>query len=237
MSSVYESGSYWENVPSMHEKEASLKASRAYDLCKSLGVSSIMDIGCGSGRALSILCGLTGASGLGLDLSPQAVEWATERYSNERIRYRKASFRDVDEVVDLVMLFDVFEHVDDYIGFLRDIRVKARYVVFSIPLDLSVWSILSRGYMKARRKIGHLHYFTRESALATLEYAGYKIVSWKYTDPGLHGWKEHRRIGSLLAFAPRALLALLSKNFSARVFGGNSIFVLAETGEASAPAA
>ena len=97
--------------------------------------------------------------------------------------YRQLDVAELNEPFDLCMCFDVCEHVDDYIGFLKSLTDKARYFLFNIPLDLSVRSILLKNYLGTRARYGHLHYFTRESALATLNYCGFEhsqgeVQSW-----------------------------------------------------------
>ncbi len=87
---------------------------------------------------------------------------------------------------------DVFEHVEDYIGFLRKVARLARYGIFHIPLDISVQSILRDLPMNNRRTAGHLHYFMKDTALATLDYAGLEILDWFYTPGGIalaRSWK------------------------------------------------
>jgi hypothetical protein len=71
---------------------------------------------------------------------------------------------------DIVMAIDVFEHVEDYFGFLRKLRGKAEYKIFHIPLELSVQSVLrSSIIIEGRKSVGHIHYFTKETALETLK--------------------------------------------------------------------
>jgi len=75
----------------------------------------------------------------------------------------------------------------------------------------------------ARNKVGHLHYFTRETALASLEQAGLHIVYWFYTsvefDQGVHGRKRLQSI--------RKLLFRFYADLAVRWLGGFSIMVLA----------
>ena len=87
---------------------------------------------------------------------------------------------------DLIMALDVFEHVEDYVGFLKQLRVKIEYKIFHIPLDMSVMSVMRMtSILNARDKVGHLHYFCKETALATLTDTGYQIIDWFYTNgPG-----------------------------------------------------
>ena len=79
------------------------------------------------------------------------------------------------------MAIDVFEHVEDYFGFLRKLREKAEYKIFHIPLDLSVQTVLrSSPIIKGRKSVGHIHYFTKETALETLKDTGYEIIDYFY---------------------------------------------------------
>ena len=112
---------------------------------------------------------------------------------------------------DVVMAIDVFEHVEDYFGFLRKLKKKGVYKVFHIPLDLSVQAIL-RGapILKLRRSVGHINYFTKETALATLADTGYEVVDFIYTSSSIElsnrGWKAN------LMKLPRSLLFSLHPN-------------------------
>ena len=124
------------------------------------------------------------------------------------------------------MAIDVFEHVEDYFGFLRKLRTKAHYKVFHIPLELSAQEVMrARPLIDARRKVGHIHHFSKDTALATLEDCGYTVIDHFYTSgrtdlPG-QGWKS-----SLLKY-PRAALYRMSPDAAARILGGYSLMVLA----------
>ncbi|MDX9745689.1 MAG: hypothetical protein WCX84_00020 [Syntrophales bacterium] len=95
---------------------------------------------------------------------------------------------------DIVMAIDVFEHVEDCFGFLRKLKEKAEYKIFHIPLDLSVQTVLrSFPIIHGRKSVGHIHYFTKETALETLKDTGYLIIDYFYTGGSLElpnrGWK------------------------------------------------
>jgi hypothetical protein len=76
----------------------------------------------------------------------------------------------------------VFEHVPDYIGFLEKCKPLAKYKIYHIPLDIHVSSVLRGSFVNARYSVGHLHYFSEESALATLKDTGHEIVDCFYTN-------------------------------------------------------
>ena len=75
-----------------------------------------------------------------------------------------------------MLIMDVIEHVPDPIGFLAGLRFKADMTFVHIPLDLSAQSVIRpTKLMSVRAKVGHIHYFTLETALATLTDAGYTV--------------------------------------------------------------
>jgi hypothetical protein len=67
---------------------------------------------------------------------------------------------------------------------LRSLRPIADWFMFHIPLDVSAQSVArERPLLPARSTVGHLHYFMRGTALASLETAGFEIVSDKLLFP------------------------------------------------------
>jgi hypothetical protein len=119
----------------------------------------------------------------------------------------------------------VFEHVEDYFSFLRKLRDKARYKIFHIPLDISVSSVLrSSPILGARKHVGHLHYFTKETALATLEDTGYEILDYFYTAGSID--LNIKMVKTFLARFPRQVLYTLNQDIAVRLMGGYSLLVL-----------
>jgi len=80
--------------------------------------------------------------------------------------------------------------------------------------------------MARRHSVGHIHYFTKETALATLQDTGYKVVDYFYTRGALElsdrGWKAD------LLKLPRKLSFSLHQDWAARILGGFSLMVLAK---------
>ena len=123
------------------------------------------------------------------------------------------------------MAIDVFEHVEDYFSFLRKLKTKAKYKIFHIPLDLSVSTVLrSSPIIKSRQVVGHIHYFTKETALETLKDTGYEIIDYFYTSGSL----ELPNLGQKtnLLKIPRKLAFLVNKDLAVRLLGGYSLMVL-----------
>ncbi|MBI5918958.1 MAG: class I SAM-dependent methyltransferase [Nitrosomonadales bacterium] len=185
--SQYKDGAYLEKNPTWDVEDSAWKAENVLKLLQrnKLAPTRIAEVGCGAGEILNQLfltlpadCTFTG-----YEISPQAIELCNQR-RNERLQFYLGDVLegDLSTPFDLIMALDVFEHVDDYIGFLRRLRSKAGYKIFHIPLDMSVMSVLSvTPILNARDKVGHLHYFCKETALATLQDTGYQILDSFYT--------------------------------------------------------
>lgn len=229
MKSIYLTGDYLNSNPTWHEEDSLWKAKNISKLLKDNKIhpSTVVEVGCGAGEILNSLSNMFGetVNFYGYEISPQA-------YSISKLKEKKNLFfsnlmDDLPASFDLAMAIDVFEHIDDYLGFLRKLKSRAQNQVFHIPLDLSVQTVLRRSpIMHARKVAGHIHYFTKETALASLMDAGYEIVDWRYTNSSL----ELSNLGWLttLMKLPRKMLFWLNKDFCVRVLGGFSLLVLAK---------
>lgn len=225
---MYQDGEYLQHNPDWHAADAPLKAQWIADLlaCHAVAPASIAEVGCGSGEILARLANVFPQAQLsGYDISPQAHAIARTRQTDRLSVYLSDFLQAQVPCFDLVMAIDVFEHVDDYMGFLRALKKKGRWQVFHIPLDLSVQGILrGASIMRARTTLGHLHYFTQETALATLRDCGFEVVGWKYT----FGAEQlpDRRLTTRLTNLLRAPLRRMSEKWAVRVLGGASLLVL-----------
>ena len=230
MADKYESGTYWEKNSSYHEEDAGFKTGEAIAMLEKHNISpeSIIDIGCGSGKNLNMLASHFDCRGLGVDVSPQAISRADSLHKTDKITFECNKIQNIDVDFDLAVMFDVFEHVDDYIGFLRGVNNIARSFIFNIPLDMNVNTILRDRYMWARQEVGHIHYFTERSALATLEYCDYRITDSSLTNSYVHAVKTKPTLKGFVAFLPRFTTSIISRSFSEKLFGGSSLLVLTE---------
>ena len=92
---------------------------------------------------------------------------------------------------------------------------------------MSVQTVLrSSPIIKGRKSVGHIHYFTKETALETLRGAGYEIVDYFYTANSLElpnrGWKAN------LLKLPRNFSFSVNKDLAVRLLEGYSLLVLAK---------
>jgi SAM-dependent methyltransferase len=232
LSQIYTDGQYKENNPDWHAEDSPWKALQVFNILKNNKISpkNIAEIGCGAGNILVELEKLLDESACkfsGYDISPQAIEMAKKNES-ESVKFFQEDLltEDDKEPFDLIMAMDVFEHVPDYMGFLEKLKTKARYKVYHIPLDLHVSSVLRNSFLPPRYTIGHLHYFTGDSALATLKDTGHEIIDYEYTNAAFDLFRTHPSVKKAIANIPRWLVSRVSVSLSARLFGGYSLLVL-----------
>ncbi|MBC8492610.1 MAG: methyltransferase domain-containing protein [Chloroflexi bacterium] len=186
---------------------------------------TICEVGCGAGEILRQLQQRLDKECLfwGYEISPQAFALCTQR-ANERLRFEpKGILQDKDAFFDLLLLIDLIEHLEDYFGFLRGVKPKSAYKILHIPLDLSVQMVL-RGspIMRTRESVGHLHYFSKEIALAILRDVEYEVLDWFYVELPLKSIKRY------IARAPRRLFFAIHEDLAVRIMGGYSLMVLAQ---------
>lgn len=100
------------------------------------------------------------------------------------------------------------------------------YKIFHIPLDLSAQIVLrSSPILKKRYSVGHIHYFTKETAIATLIDTGYEILDCFFTAGATD--LPAKSFNSLVAKLPRKIMYKLNQDMTVRVLGGYSLIVLA----------
>jgi cyclopropane fatty-acyl-phospholipid synthase-like methyltransferase len=227
---IYRSGAYLEQNPSYHVEDSAWKAGEIVKMIEKHAVEphSVCEVGCGAGEVLRQLQLKLPPDTMffGYEISPQAFALCQTR-ENERLQfYCSDLLANKTAQFDLLLCIDVFEHVENYLGFLRELRGKATRTIFHIPLDLSAQWVSRRGpIMRERKQGGHLHYFTKETALATLEDCGYEVRDWCYTAGAI---ANPRSVKAKLASWPRRLLSKVNQDLVVRVLGGYSLLVLAE---------
>ncbi|TKV77520.1 class I SAM-dependent methyltransferase [Bradyrhizobium elkanii] len=231
---LYTGKGYAEAHPGWHDEDAGTKAAKIAKIVRDNNVTcrTIVDIGCGVGGVLNALLEhdiFRDSTAVGYDIAPYAITAAKPR-ERDNLRFHCGDFSHTSEYYDLLLCIDVFEHIDDYMGFLRRIRGRAKYYVFHIPLDMTILGVLRGLPLQRRKEVGHLHYFDQTTALATLRDTGFEIIDNQYTrmEDFLHVHPEWRTAKSTLAMAGRQLVrSIAGEDLSVRVLGGASLMVLA----------
>ena len=231
-SSIYTNGEYLRRNPTWDEEDSPWKAEQISAMISKndLSYRSVCEIGCGAGAILQQLSLLLPEDVVfdGYEISPQAYEIAKQKEQDRLHFHLKDLLKNETQRYDLLLVIDVFEHVPDYINFIHECGSKAKYKIYHIPLDVHVSSVLRSSLTNARDNVGHLHYFTAETALATLKDSGQKILDVCYTDGGIALQKLHPSTKRMLANIPRRILSKFSVGLTARILGGYSLLVLTE---------
>lgn len=228
MSNIYTDGTYLSNNPGWHTEDSKWKAEKIAGIIEknNLSFDSLCEVGCGAGGVLNHLNGIFPNSILkGYDISPQAIELAKNK-QKPNLTFEIGTPAQ-DKCFDIALAIDVFEHIEDYFTFLRDLKTSARIKIFHIPLDLSVQSVIrSNRLLESRNQVGHLHHFTKETAIASLTDTGYKILDVEFTAGALELKKRGVLKNTVKAF--RKMLWLINKDVTVRLMGGFSLLVVAE---------
>jgi len=227
---LYKDGGYLEKNPTWHEEDAPWKADHIMKMLTagSLSPKSVCEIGCGSGEILKQLQSRmdSDVKFCGYEVSPQAFGICGKK-ANDRLQFHLEDLTKKDGAFfDLLLVMDVVEHVEDYIGVLRDIKTKAGYKLFHIPLEISAYEVLRRRYLETRKAYGHIHYFSKETILDMLKDLGYEIVSYTYTSVNAD-YPAKTFLSSIFKKIMRLVYGM-NKDMAVRVLGGYSILILAK---------
>ena len=224
----YLSGEYQAKNPTFHVEDSPWKAEQIRRMIDSerIPAGRIAEVGCGAGEIAVQLAGhYPSARSDGFEISPQGFALCRQRES-DRIKFYNTDFAEAQTPpYDIVLCIDVFEHIENSFSFLRDLRSRGAGFIFHIPLDMNVQMVArSAPILKVRSSVGHIHYYSKDTALATLEDCGYEIRAWFYTPNGVDRPTSTK---ARLLQLPRKVLFALSKDLTVRFLGGFSLLVYA----------
>ena len=232
MQDIYQDGTYEKNNETWHIEDSPWKASQIETLIKrnQLSFNSVVEVGCGAGGILYELSKkFPQVNFEGFDISQQASQlWY--KIPEAKINFVMDDFLLTHKQYDLLLLIDVFEHIPDYLGFLHSLSRRAKYFIFNIPLDMHIIGIMLDHQIYARKKYGHLHYFSKATALKTLEESGYIVVD-NFLSPGFAGAppeSSRKTIKQKIIYPLRKVLFHISPELNAKLLGGVSLMVLAK---------
>ena len=228
--SRYHDGDYLKQNPTWDAEDSPWKAQKIRKILSANDIEpkTIAEIGCGAGEVLKELWKSYGGnvSCVGYEISEKAYQICS-RKSEDNLTFRLEDLTEKQVIFDVLLSIDVYEHVPDYLEFLSKLKMLATYKVFHIPLDMTVSSVLRVSpILEARRKVGHLHYFNKETALASLEDTSHHVLDYFYTAGSIELYKSG--LGRNLLHLSRKLAFLINQDFAARLLGGFSMMVLTE---------
>lgn len=226
----YQSGDYLRDNPDWDQSDSPWKAAQVIGMLRDHRVQpgKVVEVGCGAGGVLAELeRHLPITKFTGFDIAPDAARF-WQSHKSPRVSFVGGDFLTLNSSrFDLLLLLDVIEHVPDPLAFLTALRSHADLFLFHIPLDLSAAGVLREApLLHVRNKVGHIHYFTKGLALQLLQECGFEIIEWRYTGAAFNApgrsWKTR------LASLPRSFVQLLHKDLGVRLFGGETLLVLAK---------
>ena len=224
---IYRNGTYlklnkgWGRCDSEWEVEQVLKL-----MCRNnIKVKNIADVGCGVGKVAKTLSSKLSHLKIDCyDISPQlSLFW--KKIKRENICFFLKDFLKSRKSYDLILLVNVIEHLDDYRGYLRKIRDRSKYKILHIPLDLSMQMLLRESRLIGMRKeVGHIHYFSKNIALALLEELGYEVIDYFYTPSSIE--LKPSSVMMTILKPIRKIFFLINKDLTVKLLGGYSLIVL-----------
>jgi len=194
---------------------------------------SICEIGCGAGEVLKSIekftpeeCQLAG-----FDINPAAAaHWESRR--SRRLEFHVGDVLKTDRHFDVCLCLDVMEHIPDVHQFLQRLRPIANFHIFHIPLEMNAQMVMRGSLIRARQGAGHVHYFDKATALATLKENGFQVLDCRYSRSSITMGGTNYRVGTgwrtALLRLPRKLAAIVNEDLAARTLGGFSLLVLAQ---------
>jgi hypothetical protein len=229
--SIYTNGSYLQKTGgTWHLEDSPFKAGQVTRMLArhpQLQLATVCEIGCGAGGILAELQKVLPSWTVftGYEISTQAHTISLQ-FENRRCKYVLGDAFGDSATYDLALVMDVIEHVEDCFSFLRKTKQKGRWKLYHIPLETHVSATL-RG-VNSWESVGHLHLFTAETALKTIEYTGHRILDWIFTPGAFAKRNSALHLRSRLANVLRLPLWKLGPRFTVRLLGGYSILILAE---------
>ena len=175
-------------------------------------VSSVLDVGCGSGAVLLALRG----HGIGQSLSGIDVTVPADRIDPDIVgsdieiaRYDGHRLPFADDSFDLVYSSHVLEHVADERGFIAELaRVARTYVFVEVPCELHARTSIAK--LQTTLNIGHINAYTPESFALTLATSGLVIdaIDLFDVDREIHHWNRSAIAGEFVTLVRRSALKL-----------------------------
>ena len=169
MTSIYLDQTYIDANPTWHEEDLPWKAKQIARMINAnhLNPCTVAEIGCGVGGILAELYEKLpqGTIFKGYEIASAAFERAKPK-ERERLSYYNEDLLSNDNYFDLLLIIDVLEHIPNYYSFAEACRKKATYMIYHIPLEVTVQSVLRSSFAftldSGRNPVGHLHFFTAE---------------------------------------------------------------------------
>jgi len=165
------------SMPSVEWRELSgrIKAENIINILNARKISTVLEIGAGTGSILSYLSKMDFATKYyALDISEEAINFIKKRediiglvdantYDGHHLPYQDKQF-------DLVILSHVIEHLHNPAELLIEAARVTRYLVVEVPLEDNLYTHIKINLFKSRyrEETGHIQWFTKQKFLILL---------------------------------------------------------------------
>lgn len=132
----------------------------------------VLEIGCGAGDLLAVL-GKRGYRGIGIDISDEARAAARIRVATGPVMVDDRRFDELTEQFSLVIASEVMEHIEDDVGFLRQVRERllpGGHLLLTVPAHMERWGANDDFS-------GHVRRYARAELAAKVQQAGFSVSS------------------------------------------------------------
>lgn len=188
----------------------------------------IIDLGCGVGTLSHMLFNHFNPDYMvGLDLSKKAV--AEARKSSKKIHWISGDVLNykTEKTFDVAFVADLMEHLDDDLSFLKHVSKISNRIILRVPLENTYVSYflkicgVSDEFARAKKRFGHVHYYSIGNLRELFCNAGLKIEKMSYQPLAK---RSMFRFEVLRWFG--LFLWIFSKPLSARFAGSFAVFSL-----------
>jgi hypothetical protein len=147
---------------------------RAIEKTEGRPIGRMLEVGCGRGITVSYLR-QAGYDCFGAELAPIEVPEELRAYlhSDTDCMTLGENFR---QSVELILLLDVIEHIEDPVGFMRQLRLsypRCQWLLVSVPARQELWSSWDDHY-------GHFRRYDPNMLRAEMTSAGIELISANY---------------------------------------------------------
>lgn len=152
-------------------------------LIKDLPKRKTLEIGCGAGDLCETLC-KRGFIVRGIDVSAPAIKLCQNRLAHYPqgvpLTFEQADFFELTETFDIVLFFEVLEHLQDDVAALKkiyDLVAPHGHLLMSVPAHQKMFG-------PSDQYVGHFRRYEKKELEAKLKAAGFAIVHfWSYGVP------------------------------------------------------
>ena len=200
------------------------------------GEKKVLDIGCGAGT-LDFYLANKGHDVTGVDISKNAIKSCTETAKNlgiKDIKFIQINFpkQIINAKFDFIIFSEVIEHLqDDKLALIQIVKLLRKSGILilttpSIDAPLHKWGLTK----EFDKRVGHLRRYDVKQLQKMINESGFKITELIITEGPIRNFLFINPIaGKLVRIINRFFSdqASLIDNFSARIFGGSDIIVVA----------